>query len=643
MAGRRKENNIRKFYEYDELNDTSTCILCKAKIKGNHATNLSKHVKTKHPNQFKEFEKENNLKRKKELDEEATSSKKQKGQVQTTLKKSMFRELIIKMDLKSLQDACVDLIMNGRTLNLMDDPAFHRIIDPILQGLNTDARINRENVRQLVLQKARKLQAKIAAELKGKLISIKLDACSKRDRSVLGLNAQYIDEIGKIVIRTLSVTDLTERHTGEYLNSVISKTLETYSIRILQVYCATTDNGANMVRTIKILEESINAETEIADEEDWDFNCITDDENEILNEDSHSFLSGQLRGFRCAAHTLQLTLHDVWKNEANYNEVIMKSRIVVKQLKKQNTIILLKVKQLNLAILDCPTRWFSTYLMVERLLTLKPFCQEYEATFPDLYLTETEWNSVKVIEETLKPLAVTTQALEAADITMSDLMASWTKCKILLRQKENDLAAALVKAMERREDVLFENEIFCASVFMDPRFKSLLNASQKTKAISHLLKTWRNMKAVEDDIAEGNEPEERQQPRQPDDPESCESFDDPFETYLCEHDAGSSSATKVSTDDTKEIEHILRTYGDMQRVKDRKAYPTAMDYWIQRKGESHAYWVLFKLATVALSAPSTQVSVERLFSSLAFIMSPLRSRLTPELLESILLVRSYRN
>ncbi|KYN08223.1 hypothetical protein ALC62_00798 [Cyphomyrmex costatus] len=49
---------------------------------------------------------------------------------------------------------------------------------------------------------------------------------------------------------------------------------------------------------------------------------------------------------------------------------------------------------------------------------------------------------------------------------------------------------------------------------------------------------------------------------------------------------------------------------------------------------------LYKLANIVLAVPSTKVSVERLFSSLKYILSPLRSNLNENIINDILLIRA---
>lgn len=47
------------------------------------------------------------------------------------------------------------------------------------------------------------------------MVSIKVDAVTRLDRSFLGINMQYIKN-SKIVLRTLGLAELKEKHTGLY-------------------------------------------------------------------------------------------------------------------------------------------------------------------------------------------------------------------------------------------------------------------------------------------------------------------------------------------------------------------------------------------------------------------------------------------
>ena len=63
----------------------------------------------------------------------------------------------------------------------------------------------------------------------------------------------------------------------------------------------------------------------------------------------------------------------------------------------------------------------------------------------------------------------------------------------------------------------------------------------------------------------------------------------------------------------------------------------ALQYWEQRK---HTSPYLYVLSSVVLALPVTQVSCERAFSGLKFILSDLRSQLSNDVLEDILIIRA---
>lgn len=87
---------------------------------------------------------------------------------------------------------------------------------------------------------------KLKNELKGRLRMLKMYSATCRDRSVLGINVQYTD--GETVLfRTLAVKELNDRHTGEYISSIVQDVVHECDVEFRLVYSITSDNGDNMV------------------------------------------------------------------------------------------------------------------------------------------------------------------------------------------------------------------------------------------------------------------------------------------------------------------------------------------------------------------------------------------------------------
>ena len=129
-------------------------------------------------------------------------------------------------------DACVRLItIHGRPFSFIDDDAFQDIINAIPSQKGT---INSHKLRDAIAEEAIDVKRKIKEEIKGKLISLKVDGATCLGRSFLGINIQFMKD-GKIHIRTLGVVELSERHSAEYLKNVITHTCSTYGITTKQI------------------------------------------------------------------------------------------------------------------------------------------------------------------------------------------------------------------------------------------------------------------------------------------------------------------------------------------------------------------------------------------------------------------------
>lgn len=87
----------------------------------------------------------------------------------------------------------------------------------------------------------------------------------------------------------------------------------------------------------------------------------------------------------------------------------------------------------------------------------------------------------------------------------------------------------------------------------------------------------------------------------------------------------------------RQLEAELEIYDIEQKRISRKT--NILQFWEEKRKYQPE---LYKLAIVVLSVPATQVSVERLFSGLKYILSPLRTNINDKILEDQLLVRTNR-
>ncbi|XP_062550066.1 uncharacterized protein LOC134214754 [Armigeres subalbatus] len=162
------------------------------------------------------------------------------------------------------------------------------VLHPIHDSLKI-GHMNRHNVIQYIHEVTTKLVKFISLELNGKQISIKADIASRKGRTILGINAQFIKQ-GQIVVRTLVMCERFDRNTAENIMEEVLKALSTFGVELAQVYSITTDNGSNMLKASKLLRNCQELNDNIMDEcEDIDANksyldTVQDDITDIDDE-----------------------------------------------------------------------------------------------------------------------------------------------------------------------------------------------------------------------------------------------------------------------------------------------------------------------------------------------------------------------
>lgn len=451
---------------------------------------------------------------------------------------------------------------------------------------------------------------------------MKIDCATRIDRAVLGINAQCTEN-RKIVVQTLAMKELYERHTAQYIKLQIQDVLARYELGVNQVYSLTTDNGSNMLKAASLLNDATCGETSDYDDAPTSDDISMDIDEEFSLSGEHQDV-GQIHSVRCAAHTLQLAVNDALKHEATV-DIFTKCRKISKKFRTQTLMSLIRKLKLKKPILDCVTRWMSTVIMLKRLTELRGFCDDMFGTGTELRLQDDEWRAVDDAIQALAPAEEATKRLQSEQLTLGDFYSLWIACRERTAKLTSTLASSLVAAMRSRETRLFESELFCSAIFLDVRYHVLLSDDQRTKAKLHLARLWKRLsppsarsRSVPSETTSSEEKE-------------GEITEDEVEELLRQKDRARPTATLV---------HSISSMLDAAEAKPRiSKQADILKYWECQKEKEPE---MKALADVVLAVPATQVSVERAFSALKYILSDHRSSLAPDILEDILVVRSAR-
>lgn len=414
--------------------------------------------------------------------------------------------------------------------------------------------------------------------------------------------------------------ELKDKHTGIYIKNMVEKVLLKYEIRIHQIYSITTNNGANMISFVKLFRAEIESEYSVIEPEN-------EFEDQFMYEFyfENNFPFHDLVGIRCAAHTLQLAIKDSIEI-ADVYECILSARELVRKLRIPSLTVRLQSSHIKRPVIDCPTRWNSTFNMLKSLLACKVFTYSLAENNLDYYLAESKWDIINSLVDILAPLNEATMKLQSEQLTLSDFYGIWMQCKLRIQNSENFFGEIFFRQLSYRETSLLKSDGLLGAVYLDPRYQILLSSAEKVRAVQHLKKIWNKLEFLDKSIPETNNKENFFY-------ETSEGNYDDFESFLRSKES-SNSKNRISDRADVDIEFILNSFNNVQRL-DRKI--PILEFWEENKA---AYPHLYKNSAVVLGAPATQVSVERAFSGLKFILRDNRNSLKENTLEDILIIRA---
>lgn len=304
---RREEHPVQDFFTYDAANDISKCTVvnCEYSTAGRHSNNLKRHIDRRHKNHVAALE---------------NAIKEFNSRPKKSRPSSSAEYVTVKINKKIFQNGILEMVnINGRPFNIMKDSGMLKVISPILDAFRNVDRavsISREALQRESLLKCANLTECISKEMQGKVFSICIDMGQTNDgRSVMAVNAQYYHQ-KKWVSRCLAMHVHRNTSSAIRLAIIIWNVLKKFNLNIQKLISITTDNGANVLKCVKvlqILQSGILNDFVELDDIDYDIleRAVEDQLSKNLPNDPF------LHGLKCFAHTLNLCISDAMEGNKN--------------------------------------------------------------------------------------------------------------------------------------------------------------------------------------------------------------------------------------------------------------------------------------------------------------------------------------
>ncbi|XP_046975191.1 E3 SUMO-protein ligase ZBED1-like [Vanessa cardui] len=375
----------------------------------------------------------------------------------------------------------------------------------------------------------------------------------------------HFGEGNDIFAITLGVYESNDRHTSEHISDMLLKTCSEWNIDNDKVSAVVTDNAANM---------------------------------------------------QCA----------------NLRNLITKLKEIVTWFKQSNVASdeLRKATEKETKLIqEVPTRWNSTYYMIERFLELRTVVNNIiirHKNAPPM-LTASELSVLSSVLQILRPIEAATKEVSGDKYCTSSKVIPLIHCLLLkvkpLKVEESlaqELQSLVLKEIDKRMGAIERVTPFAVATILDPRFKKIhftdpLACSMAVSKIKEMMKSRVQNETEESDSSDNSEkPEEK------------------FSLWDDHHKLVHKSWKTVHSDDSISDELSIYLRSPVARLSENP-----LEIWNDLKIQ------LPKLHSIAykyLTMVGTSVPSERLFSKAAQVVNQQRNRLKGKRLNKLLFLQS---
>lgn len=356
-------------------------------------------------------------------------------------------------------------------ISIVENEGFRHLLETIAPLYPIPSRKTLTNLLETKYDIVSNLVKTEIAKLQSYSITTDIWTDSQQSRSFLGLTFHFLNSSNKITCFNMGVIQLYERHTSDYLVSELNELFAAWGIKKDSVTVAVSDGALNITKALETIFD-------------------------------------KPRHLHCFAHQINLVANKGLTCNEELILLIKKMKEIVTWFKQSNNASdeLRKAQEHNNVkklIQEVPTRWNSTYYMIQRFLELGEIINQilYRYETAPLPITAREIVILNEVQSLLKPLEAATNEISGQSYTTISLvipMIHNLTNALLCSSPEHDIGKALKSAlMTEYEKRFFPAEkvyILSISTLLDPRFKKIyfrdpLNCAKAVQYIQDLIKT----------------------------------------------------------------------------------------------------------------------------------------------------------
>jgi hypothetical protein len=611
------------------------CNLCNAKVsrggttsKRQTTTGMLNHLKNKHQTEY-----ESETKKKCQQQKRAASPSNLAGSSKSKPRQMTLIETIQKTQVwdisspkaKAIHAKIAEMIaVDIQPISIVENQGFKRLMGKVCPNYNIPSR---KYFAEVILPD---IYTKLFAKIKdlvsaSNYLSLTTDiwTATTANKAFISLTAQWLSPNFELNRAVLRVKHFPESHSALNISEELHTCLNSFDIPFTKVHVVLRDKGANMVAGVR---------------------------------------ESGLTSLTCFIHMLQLCISSAILSQQSVSNILSTCRALAthlnhspkatyqfEMLQKQLGLSTHKLKQ------DVRTRWNSTYYMLQRFLEQRPVIAAYTAVTADQNLADTnqisayQWTIIEKLVNLLKPFEELTLENSQHNATSSLIIPSILALELFIKKViDTDknkpgnfsgiitMAEVLQNSLKTKSETYLSNKLLAISTFIDPRFKLQLQKTTSEDMYKWLYEVIENINRDEIEhmkISDSSESDSNQGSGKAFVGfSSYVSLDDCFaeiaksnkDDHHYEDEPESSSAESPLTKKKVKLRKEIATYLSLPLL-DRAKNP--LEWWNLNKKN---FRTLQRVALKYLSAPSSTVESERLFSTGGNIYEAKRSCLSPE-------------